>query len=457
MSSRMTVVTFAAALLIPVRCVHAQGFGIYEQGTCVMARGGAGVAQPCDDGSAIYINPAGLSMGNGWAATAGATLIHGIGTFTGDQGTVTSSQVAKGFPPPHVYFQKAFSDSFAFGVGAYVPYGLRIQWPLDFGGRFISYDSTLTTWYVQPTVAYKWTPRITIGGGAIIAISSVELNRREDLARVPLGTTGLTFGALVENQTDFENTRLFASGAKGVGVNVGAIIEANKQVRFGFRYLSHVRLHYDGTATFTPIATTYRVTKPNPLGFPVGTPLNPFVTVAQSALQSQPASTELTMPAQVVAGASINATDHLTVFADYQRVYWSAFDSVVLSFSQGIPPNVLPQSYHDTNALRLGVQYDTHRAIRVNAGYFHNQAAAPDENVTPLLPDAARNHFTAGAGWRIHGTGLTVDAAYQFVAYDDRRGRIVNPPAGALPTTALSSGVYRSRGDLVGITVTYTH
>src|SRR5437867_4508741 len=39
----------------------AQGFGIYEQGTCSMGRAGTGVAAPCADGSAMFFNPAGLA------------------------------------------------------------------------------------------------------------------------------------------------------------------------------------------------------------------------------------------------------------------------------------------------------------------------------------------------------------------------------------------------------------
>ena len=308
--------------------------------------------------------------------------------------------------------------------------------------------------YVQPTLAYTVTPGISIGGGITIARSSVELNRREDLARVPL-IGPLTFGALVDPQTDFENTSLSASGAMGVGANLGVIVRAGSRVNLGVRYLTHVRLQYDGTATFTPIAANYRVTKPNVLGLPVGTPLNAPVALAQASLQTQATSTEIDMPAQLVLGASVKANPQLTLFADYQWIQWSAFDTVTLDFSNPIPPDeALAQNYHDTNAVRLGAQYGISPMLRLSGGYFHNQAAAPDENVTPLLPDAARNHFTVGAGWTPHPK-FTLDLAYQFVRYDDRRGRIVNPPPGQAPTTALNSGVYRSRGDLLGITVTY--
>ncbi len=455
MSSRVAVVAaFAAGLAFPSE-VSAQGFGIYEQGACTMARGGAGVAQPCDDGSAIYINPAGLAAGKGWRIGGGPTLVGGSGTFTPDQGPATSSTVAKGAPPFHAYVLKDVGR-YTVGFGAYVPYGLRIEWPLDFDGRFISYDSSLNAVYLQPTIAYAVTKSLAVGGGVTIGRSSVELNRREDLARVPLGATGLLFGALVEGQTDFENTVLKASGAWGAGANAGAILTVTDAFRVGVRYLTRTRFHYDGTATFTPIAGSYRVTKPNPLGVPVGAPLGVLVTVAQSALQSQPASTDLEMPAQLVAGVSVNASRQLTVFADYQYVQWSAFNTIALKFSLGVPPDeVLPQNYRDTSAVRVGVEYRVASSLRLRAGSFHNQAAAPDENVTPLLPDAARHHFTGGLGWTVPRTPMTIDLAYQFVAYDDRRGRVLNPPPGALPTAALNSGVYRSRGDLVGITVTY--
>src|SRR5256712_7787496 len=49
----------------------AQGFGIYEQGTCSMGRAGTGVAAPCADGSAIFFNPAGLAGVKGAHPTVG--------------------------------------------------------------------------------------------------------------------------------------------------------------------------------------------------------------------------------------------------------------------------------------------------------------------------------------------------------------------------------------------------
>ena len=455
MSIRAVILSLVIGSLSIPPLAEGQGFGIYEQGACAMSRGGAGVAEPCDDGSAIYLNPAAVAGPKGVLISGGATVVFGSGSFTSDQ-DVRSELDSGVAAPPHAYFQYRVNDRFAIGAGLYAPYGLSIKWPLDFGGRFVTYDSSLKTLYLQPTVAYAINDGISVGGGLTVAMSSVNLQRRQDLAPVPLGVVpGATFGLLVDNQTDFVDTSLSASGAKGLGANLGVIVKAHDRVRIGARYLTHVQLGYDGKSIFTPIAGSYRVTKENPLGLPVGTPIDPFVSQVVGLLQDQDASTELDMPAQLVVGLSVHANPSLKIFADYQWIGWSAFDTITLDFSNPIPPDEhLVQNYRDTNAIRVGMEFQAARALRVSGGYFYNQAAAPDETVTPLLPEARRNHVTAGLGWNLHPS-MTLDFAYQFVHHADRRGRIVNPAAGELPTVALNSGVYRARADLLGITVTY--
>ena len=419
-----------------------------------MSRGGAAVADPCDDGSAIYLNPAALAGRTGLLLSLGGTSIFGSGTFTADSGSKTSlDSVAT--VAPHSYLQYGISDRLAVGVGTYVPYGLGTKWPLDFTGRFISYDSRLTTFYVQPTAAFKFNSRLSVGAGLVVAVGSVDLNRREDLSRVPLGIGDLTFAALVDTGTDFAHTSLSASRASGVGAHFGVMLRANDRVSIGARYLTHVTLSYKGRADFSPVGSGFRVTKVNPLGLPVGTPLDSAVSQVLAALPDQSASTELDMPAQFTIGVRYQVAPHLKLLGDYQWVGWSTFDTVRLDFSQPLPPDeTLVQNYRNTSGIRLGGEFEVSPRVRLRAGYFQNQAAAPDESVTPLLPESRRIHMTGGIGWTLR-PNVTLDMAYQFIAHADRRGRVENPPAGELATPALNSGVYRARGDLLGITLTY--
>ena len=66
------------------RTAAAQGYGVYEQGSCAMGRAGTGVSLPCDDGSSIFFNPAGIAFSTGQHVSVGTTLIAPRGGFTED-------------------------------------------------------------------------------------------------------------------------------------------------------------------------------------------------------------------------------------------------------------------------------------------------------------------------------------------------------------------------------------
>lgn len=421
----------------------------------MMARGGAGAAEPCDDGSAIYENPAALHATSGQVYALGATAIFPTSSFESDRGTHTSLASRTPKVPPHLYLRPYSSARAAVGVGIYTPYGLSTEWPRDFEGRFLSYKSAMRTTYVQPTASFAVTPAISVGAGIVLAMGDVSLYRRADLASVPLGVPGgPTFGLLVPERTDFIDSALTSSWATGVGANLGVTLKGGERWRVGARYLTHVRLDYDGAVAFSPAGSDFRVTKPNALGIPVGAPLDAAVAQVRASLQNQSARTSIDLPAQFVAGVSLHPATRLTVLGDYHWVGWSSFDTVTLDFSQTVPPDeALIQNYRNTSAVHLGMEYRASNRFVWRAGYMANQAAAPPETVTPLLPDAPRQHVTAGIGMRL-SRRANLDAAYQFVRHGDRRGRVVDPPAGMTPTTALNSGLFRSRADLLALTVT---
>lgn len=125
-------------LLAVVLCVagagtaSAQGFGVYEQGACMMGRGGAGVADPCLDGSGIFFNPAALSV-EATQITIGGAVINPGGHFTDTSGGTLNGRVStlnnKYYPVPNIYMSKPFAGRYAFGVGVFAPYGLTTDWP----------------------------------------------------------------------------------------------------------------------------------------------------------------------------------------------------------------------------------------------------------------------------------------------------------------------------------------
>src|SRR5438128_1706602 len=126
----------------------AQGFGIYEQGTCSMGRAGTGVAAPCADGSAIFFNPAGLAGVKGAHLTVGATLLDVQGGFTDDifqlksdlddpllivPGTFGQFGIA-----PGTDFANAHLEATKTTVAAHFGAIVKVNDQLSFGARFLT-------------------------------------------------------------------------------------------------------------------------------------------------------------------------------------------------------------------------------------------------------------------------------------------------------------------------------
>jgi long-chain fatty acid transport protein len=141
----------------------------------------------------------------------------------------------------------------------------------------------------------------------------------------------------------------------------------------------------------------------------------------------------------------------LTVLAEWQWVHWSLFDELTLDFEIA-PDRTIEENYGNTNGLRLGLEVMTNDKLTLRGGYLYHQGAAPPETVTPLLPEGSRNEFTGGLGYRLSDR-ITADLAYQFIAQNQRRGRVREPEPGSAPSLDLNSGLYTFNAHLFGATI----
>jgi long-chain fatty acid transport protein len=463
------LLAFALAPGSPGGEARAQGFGVYEQGTCAMGRGGATVAAPCGDGSSLFYNPAGLAGQPGLTLSGGVTAVLAQGSFTDDR-TATETELDNDLiPVPHLYAHYGVSERLSVGVGAYVPYGLGTTWPSeDFDGRFLGYDSQLQSVYVQPTAAYQVLPgRLSVGAGLTVVFGSVELNRRLDLANQSVPGGGATFAQLgIPPRTDFADAGLDGSGT-GVGGHFGARFRVTDGLSIGARYLTAVGIDYGGEASFEQVDTGLTLPADNPLMAPAGTPLDQVLADQfdddGGALADQNVETQITQPAQFVAGLSAKAAPGLMLFFDYTWTGWSAFDRLELQFENEDLDQKQVENYQNTSALRVGTEYafssdggSVSDGLTLRGGYTYNTSAAPAETVTPLLPESNRNQFTIGLGYPFT-PAVGIDLAYQYLGQNDRRGRVQElsedfDEEGFDPAT--NSGLYRFNAHLLAATLT---
>jgi long-chain fatty acid transport protein len=433
---------------------HAQGFGLFEQGACQMGRAGAGVASPCNDGSSMFFNPAGLALDpKATVVSGGFTAIAPRGQFTDSTTHQVSALNDNTYFAPSAYFATPMGKRAVVGIGVFAPYGLTTDWPTTSEGRYIGYKSSIKSLYVQPTVSARVHERVVVGAGLDITHTSLELRRRVDLSTLAItGGGGLTFGNIgVPKGTDFADVDLNGSGTH-VGAHLGVIIKAHDRLSIGARYLARQQVAItNGNLTIAQIPTNLGLAVPLGPTLPAGTPIDKIVAPAFATggtLSSQTSSTSLPLPDQFVFGLAIKATDKLLVLADYQYTHWSMLDEITI-LNQFAPPTLLVEQFGDTHGLRVGAEYSLANA-KVRAGYDDHGPAAPPQSVTPLLPDADRHEFAFGVSIP-RGKHVDLDLAYMYINQADRSGRTSD--GGLTPTAATNNGVYEYHANLLGVSV----
>ena len=458
--------TLTLALLALPAAAGAQAFGLNEIGSCALARGFAATASPCDDASSIYWNPGAMPRARGWTVSGGAAIIKIDGSFVQD----TTGREWSGDVPtaavPHFFVNYRGAGKLAYGLGFYVPYGLTSQWGDDFPGRFAAKKASLQTFYVQPNLSYQITPNWSIGGGPVVGHSSVELVQAIDISdrtASVLPTTPptiITFGQLgIAKRTEFARATLKGSST-AFGVDLGLHGRLTPVWEMGVRFLSQLSFNYDDAdATFEQRPTNLILAAGNPLGVPAGPPLDqlpPLVAqfTGTGALTPQKVTTQIRHPAQVQVGFAYSGFPSTTVSAEYSYVGWKSFNQLPVDFQGSAPDKIIQEDYNNTSGIRLGVEHGLDGGMKLRAGFTATAAAAPDETVTPLLPEQDRALGMLGMGLPFGGR-YALDATYAHIFTPGRRGRLDERPAGTTvqQAVALNNGSYSLSANILSLTL----
>jgi len=370
-------------MLLAAATAQGAGYAVWEMGTKSSAMGGVMTAAP-DDPTAIFYNPAGLARLEGQQVTLDLTVINPYTEFSGvapDPGYGVSEKLADPiFFLPQVYFTKRFNEEFAAGLGFYTPYGLSVEWadPENFSGRRISTFTDLKTYFVSPTVAYTPFEGVSVGLGVNLVWSHVELNRYV-VEKIP-------------NPADLGKVAITGSGDLAFSVNVGALVNVTDNSTLGFSYKSKTDLTLTGDADFTTIVEN----APIPADGPV--------------------ETAMPLPSLFSIGVASQVHEKLLVEFNYNRIQWSAFEKLELTFPEAPEADeTIREEYENTTQYRFGAEFQASPELALRGGFVIDESPQPTGGVGPVLPDANRKGVSIRAGNSLSNVQLDLYNLFLFM------------------------------------------
>ncbi len=366
---------------IEAREAAANGFGLPSQDAFATARGEAFVAT-ADNASAIYYNPAGITQLTNSNFRTGVYGINYNPTFqppkdAPNHGKTYNSTVTYAAIPQFFYTYSAKEAPLSFGLGVYSPFGGNIGWPQDTGFRSVATGGSVKYITINPVVAAKLSPSLSVGGGVMVNYASISTS--QGLRR---------FGTPQTNNFNFSGT------GWSVGYNVGVLWQPIEQLSFGATFRSSATMNFQGDTSFQ--------LQP----FPYNTPAH------------RNASASYDFPLTTVCGVSYRPTPKWNLEFDANYTGWDSFDTVTIEqappavsrpFNQNIPVNL---GWQGSWMYEFGVTRYFDHGWHVSGGYVFNENSVPDKYYTPLVADLNRNFFSVGAGHK--GKVFDFDLAYQF-------------------------------------------
>ncbi len=407
---RFVTVSLLFIVLCPASIAFGSGFALFTQGASALGQGNAVVAH-ADDASAVFYNPALINGLTGTQVEVGTTIMSPSRTFTSYQNGATTEADNRLFFPSTLYITHAVTDNLSAGLGVFSPFGLGTKWGETWEGRYLSTNSELQTFTINPVVSYRVFPMLTLAAGVDILLLDSTLEKKKSLAIVGLPDAG----------------QKFKGDGNGVGYNVGLLLDLPEGFSFGASYRSEVKVKVDGNATFT---------------IPAGSP--PSVV---ALLQNSQGKADLTLPQQVLAGIAYKGLAPLTLEVGMRWEGWSSFDQLKIDLANG-RSDVTPRNWKDVFSFNVGARYQLNSAVALLAGYLHGDSPVPDATFDPSIPDSVTDVYSLGSEVTCRKFKFALSYAYQ-VMHERSKVNSLGALAGA------ANGVYGSDIHMVGLSAGY--
>lgn len=376
---------------------YAGGASLYEIGTADVGLANAGTAARAQDSSTVGSNPAGMTRLSGDQYTVAGQMFYGDAPYELDgNGSLVGESVdnAVGWVPGlSAFYSHSVNNQLKVGFGFFGNFGSKLSYGDEWAGRNLVTDTTLIAFALQPTVAYKFDEKWSVGLGVSFNYGHINLKR--------INSSG---DKAEQKDNDWDITP-----------RIGLLYEPTQTTRYGLVWSQRADLNFDidsklniGDATYTfPLAiTTY-------------------------------------VPEQVMASAYHQLDNRWAIMGNLGWQNWSEFADTSIETNQGV--TTVNLQLKDTWHAAIGAQYIWDSKTTLSAGIAYDSSFYKDNaNGSIAVPSGPPDwRFGVGMQKKISKEG-TLGVALEYVMTDTSKVQ-----------NALISGSY-DNPDIIFIAVNYS-
>jgi len=342
---------FALSSFVPT--AFAGGFMLTEQSMSGMGRAHAGAGIIGDDASAVWYNPAGMTLLDGGRIEAGGAFgyldLAYQSAATGQKDNGRKATV----PIPFIHATYQLNDSVWLGMSITVPFGMETDYAWNFDGRNRGIAAQVKTFDFNPNIAYKVNDAVSIGLGV-----SAQYGRASFESGVP-GTQ------------DYSGK--FTGHDISWGMNVGVMFKPADNVKAGLAWRSKIAHKLSGDF---------------------------YTKKSQRTVIQQAAKLDFDAPQSVLLTGVWEASPLWTLAASVRWAQWSSFKDLTIRTASG--NHSTEQNWKDCWLVSIGADYRLNDAWTLRAGSaYESSTLRADRYRMTTVPDGARVWFSLGATWRV--------------------------------------------------------
>lgn len=368
----------------------AGGFMLTEQSVAGLGRAYAGAGIVGDDLSAVWYNPAGMSLLSGTAVQMGTVVAdldlevttNSTATFDNRRNGTKENGRKHGVPVPNMYLVHQIKDDMWFGLGITVPFGMATEYDNNWAAADKGMNAEVKVFDINPNVAFKLTDTLSFGAGVSLQYVTAQFEQKNNLGhekamRVRLNADGWAWGG-----------------------NLGFMWQPTETVRVGLAYRSQVNHKADGYLK-------------SDLETANGTLIKHF--------QSNDGHAEMSAPHVITLTGTWKATEALRLSGLVRWTNWSSFDKLPISGSslydasytavasvygqtvegqRATNKHNAVYNWKDSWLFTVGADYDINDEFTVRGGVGYEISPVDDDKYrSATIPDTDRLWLSMGATW----------------------------------------------------------